>query len=333
MISALVRALVLGSAFVSVGGLAATARGDGLPVIGVNTASQGVVATRGGDRYIALPARRGTVVARVDREGGRVRRSAYVEGRFAVPAVAYDGSASGLSADEQTLVLIRPRARFPQAETRLAVLSAARLRVRDFVTLPGDFSFDGISPGGSMLYLIQYTSRVDPNRYRVRAYDVRARRLLSAPIVDPRERGEAMRGSPITRATSPDGRWAYTLYDGAGKAPFVHALDLSRHTARCIDLDALAGRNAYNLGLGVDPGGRTLTVLADRKPVAIVDTRTFRVTEPGASPASTGKGGDPWVYLAAAVGALGLAGVSAVAVWRRRLARLAARTEVVDAST
>ena len=47
-----------------------------------------------------------------------------------------------------------------------------------------------------------------------------------------------MRGQPLTRATSPDGRWAYTLYDGAGKEPFIHALDTSTRSARCIDLDA-----------------------------------------------------------------------------------------------
>ena len=47
---------------------------------------------------------------------------------------------------------------------------------------------------------------------------------------------------------SPDGRWAYTLYDGNGKTPFIHALDTSRSTARCIDLDALAG-NKYLSGM------------------------------------------------------------------------------------
>jgi hypothetical protein len=52
-----------------------------------------------------------------------------------------------------------------------------------------------------------------------------------------------MRGNPLTRTTSPGGRWAYTLYDGAGGTPFVHALDTSRRTAHCIDLPALRGSN------------------------------------------------------------------------------------------
>ena len=48
----------------------------------------------------------------------------------------------------------------------------------------------------------------------------RLSRLLAAPVVDPREETDKMRGSPLTRTTSADGRFAYTLYDGAGAAPF-----------------------------------------------------------------------------------------------------------------
>ena len=48
---------------------------------------------------------------------------------------------------------------------------------------------------------------------------------LPTPIVDKSEPDERMAGLPITRQTTADGRWAYTLYDGAGKEPFVHALD------------------------------------------------------------------------------------------------------------
>jgi hypothetical protein len=50
-------------------------------------------------------------------------------------------------------------------------------------------------------------------------------------------------GLPITREASSGARWAYTLYDGAGGHPFVHALETTGRTAACIDLDALTGRN------------------------------------------------------------------------------------------
>ena len=77
-----------------------------------------------------------------------------------------------------------------------------------------------------------------------------------------------MRGYPITRATSPDGRWAYTLYDGAGAHPFIHALDTTGGEAACIDLDALTGRQdlaGLTLGLGGD--GEELTVRDAQGPV------------------------------------------------------------------
>lgn len=183
-----------------------------------------------------------TVVALVNPHGGRIIASRLLHGTFTIPAVAYDGSAAGLSADGRTLVLIQPRASFPRAQTPLMIVDAQRLRRLQLLRLHGDFSFDAISPRGSLVYLIEYVSPTDPTRYRVRAYDLAADRLLAQPVVDPREPGEQMGGSPLTRATSPNGRWAYTLYDGAGKTPFVHALDTSTRSARCIDLDALLPR-------------------------------------------------------------------------------------------
>ena len=134
---------------------------------------------------------------------------------------------AGSPADGRTLVLITPRTSFPRARTTLLVLGARGLASRETIRLRGDFSFDAISPQGRLVYLIQYNQPTDPTRYLVRAYDLQHGRLLHAPVVDPQERGEKMRGNPLSRAVSPDGRWAYTLYDGAGGTPFVHALDTS----------------------------------------------------------------------------------------------------------
>jgi DNA-binding beta-propeller fold protein YncE len=235
------------------------------------------VTTPSGDaRYVTVPANGDTVVARVDPHGGRILASRVVRDTFTIPAVAYDGSAAGLSADGRTLVLIQPRASFPRAQTPLMVVDARRLRTLDVVRLHGDFSFDAISPRGSLVYLIEYISPTDPTRYRVRVYDLATRGLLPQPVVDPREPGERMGGSPLTRATSPNGRWAYTLYDGAGKTPFVHALDTSTRSARCIDLDALTGTNLSRLRLHLDAAAQTLTVNSGRRPVVVIDTRSFR---------------------------------------------------------
>jgi hypothetical protein len=299
--------------------VAAGARADGLPVLGVN-ASQGVASPGGGSRYLAIAAGGGTLVIRVQRAGGRLFRSTFLPAAFTVPAVAYDGTPDGLSRDGRTLVLIRPRTQFPETRTTLAVLDAKSLAFRDEVTLRGDFSFDAISPRGRSLYLIHYVSARDPNSYEVRRFDIGTQRLLPKPIVDPHERGEAMRGSPITRATSPDGRWAYTLYDGAGMHPFVHALNISRGTARCIDLDALAGRKRlWSFRLGVTPDGRELTVVDRGRPIVNVDTRTFRVTTATVASQGGGSSGRPGVVfvILAAVGAAALA-AAGLAMLRRR---------------
>jgi hypothetical protein len=172
------------------------------------------------------------------------------------------------------------------------------------------------------MYLIEYSPR-DLGDYAVRAYDIRARRLYPDPVVDPREPDEAMRGLPITRATSPDGRWAYTLYDGAGMHPFVHALDTVRNSAVCIDLDALAGRNDLNaLKLRVGAAGRTLTVHRARNDLLVIDTRTFRVSRPALARPDGTTGGDdgfrwPLVF-GAAMAALLAAGALSIVLWRRR---------------
>jgi hypothetical protein len=306
---------VLGLALAASVVAASTARADGLPVLGVDVGPDGVAVPGGESRYVTLPAGRDTILARVATVGGGVEVYRTLRGSYTIPAVAYDGSADGLAADGKTLVLIEPRETFPRARTRLAVLDPRNLRTRDLVDLRGDYSFDALSPRGKLLYLVHYVSARDPSRYEVRAYDLGAGRLLPKPIVDPHEAGEAMRGAPITRATSPDGRWAYTLYDGAGKEPFVHALDTTGRTARCIDLEMLAGRDdLFRLRLTLGRGGRTLTVHRGGEALAAIDTTTFAAREPVVAPAPPPRpapdGGFPWLAIAsgaaAAVGAAAL---------------------------
>jgi hypothetical protein len=269
--------------------LVPAANADGLPVSGVDVGASGV-ATPGpqGFRYVTLRAGPDTLVAKIDRNDGAVRRSRLLEGRFTIPAVAYDGSSAGLATDGSTLVVIRPRIGFPRNRTAFAVLDARSLLLRRTVTLDGDFSFDALSPDGRLLYLVQYTSPTDPTKYLVRLYDLGANRLVREPIIDPREVGDVMRGTPLTRASSPDGRWAYTLHDGAGSHPFIHALDTVERTARCIDLHGLQDYPIDTASLVVSPDGSTLTLANpdSAKPFAVVDTETFEVTGPPTSPAT-----------------------------------------------
>jgi hypothetical protein len=306
---------LLGSAAIVAGAASATASADGLPVLGVDVGSKGVTVPGAATRYVTLwSGPKTTVVARVRRNGGRVERSRLLEGTFTVPAVAYDSSASGLSADGKVLVLIQPRVSFPRARTSFAVLDARHLRLVKVLRLQGDFSFDAISPSGNRIYLIQYLSANDPTKYAVRAFDVGAGRLLPEPVVDPHEADEQMRGQPLSRAMSPDGRWAYTLYDGNGKTPFVHALDTSRATARCIDLDTLGGaENLWRLRLSIRGGGKQLAVRDGSQTELVVSTTTFAVSSPTAPVTASQESSPTWPW-AAGAGALALALAAAALV-------------------
>jgi hypothetical protein len=276
--------------------LPTTAAADGLPAVGIDASP--LSAPRGELEYTTERAGRDTRLIESARYGGPLR-ARRLDGSFSIPAVAYDGSPSGISADGRTLVLISPRTRYPRRRTTFAVVDARRLSVKRLITLNGDFSFDAISPDGSVMYLIQY-SRQNLSDYAVRAYDLRARRLFRAPVVDPDEAGEPMTGAPVTRATSPDRRWAYTLYNSSPH-PFVHALDTERRTAVCIDLDDFR-RGTW--GMTLELRGPTLSVVARaNKVLARIDTRTHRLIEPRAASRSD-DAGTSWLPIAAPTAAL-----------------------------
>ena len=87
-----------------------------------------------------------------------------------------------------------------------------------------------------------------------------------------------MHGNPMTRATSADGRWAYTLYDGNGH-PFVHALDTAPATARCIDLPAVPVDGKSVERQAAARFGRPPARHAVAAHLATIDTRTLSVVE------------------------------------------------------
>jgi hypothetical protein len=297
----------------------AAAHADGLPVLGVDVGSSGVSSGSDGARYVTIPAGSRTIVERVAEHGGQVLAWRSLRGTFTIPAVAYDGSAGGLSADGTTLVLIQPRTSFPRAATRLLVLGSDNLKLQRLVQLKGDFSFDAVSPEGSWLYLIHYVAPNDPTRYLVRAYDLRRGRLLAKPIIDPHEADEKMRGNPLSRTMSGNGRWAYTLYDGAGGTPFVHALDTVARSARCIDLDWVPpGTDLWQLRLGIDITGERLVVRDHATALLTIDLRTLRVARAAATTEALGETRQLTPLLLGASGGAFVALIAAVSWIRRR---------------
>lgn len=257
---------------------AAAANADGGPSPGVVTGWDGVLAPSGAVRYVALVGGPSTTLAVVRVNGGRVVRSSSLRGGYGVPLVAFDGTAGGVSGDGSTLVLSSfASSRSPSGASRFAVVATKSLRTVASVVLRGAYSFDAVSPDGSTLYLIQYLSNRDLTQYRVRAYDVAAGRLYRRAIVDRREPDEQMHGFPVTRATTRDGGWAYTLYGRDQENAFVHALDTRHRSARCIDLPWKVGRG---LGVKLRLEGRRLVLVRRGSGVRLgaVDTRTFAVT-------------------------------------------------------
>jgi hypothetical protein len=296
------------------GALAPAAGADGGPSV-IETAGLGGIVTPTGFRYVIVNSPTVALLLRIA-PSGRIVAEKYLPGEYGIPAVGYQGAPIGLSADGKTLVLIQWRAAFPRRNTHFLVMSVPGLFVRQNVVLEGDFAFDAISPDGSLLYFINYLSPRDPTKYAVRAYDVQSGALLPGPVVDRTEPEEDMRGSPISRVSSPDGRWAYTLYDGAGKTPFVHALDTVDADAHCIDLDALAGRQDLPfLRLRLRSG--TLNVVKGKRTLLLVDTKSFRVSKPETAVSGDGDSG-AWLPIGLAAGAMIVLGGAGVAFLRRR---------------
>src|SRR5581483_2149975 len=201
----------------------ASAAGAAGPSPGVLQGSTGVTAPTTPFRFVALNGPGTTTLAAIDKTSGGVTRWRTLAGEWGIPLVTFGGTADGLSRDGRTLVVAEwtPPSTGPlRAQSTFGVYDTKALRERGRFTLRGDFSFDALSPDAGTLYLIQHVSEQDVFKYLVRAYDLRANRLLPTVVADKRQRGWVMRGLPVRRLASPDGRWVYTLYSQDGGAPF-----------------------------------------------------------------------------------------------------------------
>jgi hypothetical protein len=263
-------------------GLAITAGGagaNGSPFSpGLVYGGDGVLAHDARVRYVTLTTEKSTLVSVIRRDGGHVERWKLLRGFYGIPLVAYDGTSGGLSGNGKRLVVASyGPAPGTTGVTRFAVLDAKSLRVRRLVVLDGSWSFDAIAPDGSILYLTQHIRAGSNPLYRVRSYDVRTG-LLRGPVVDRIEGAEDMGGEPVTRATSADGRWAYTLYARAKHEPFIHALDTTNREAFCIGLPlGLSRDEQWQLRLKLRERSELLAVRSPSGILATVDTESWEV--------------------------------------------------------
>jgi hypothetical protein len=251
--------------------------------MGATGAAQGVVTPPGAHgapsyRYLTVnpqtkPAL--TIVERIDTGDGAIDRWWYLRGNYVIPAVAFDGSAGGLSANGNVLALINFTRTYPPPRTKLAILDTdvylrhprrpGQRRPQHAIrrlNLPGYFAFQAISPNGSKLYLRHYrTGSRGSDDFGLRVLDTRSGKLAPRPLaVDDGERPLA--GLPISGTTSPDGRWAYALYDGDRRMPFLLALDTVTGRFVRVDLPGLERltANPYLLELRLDQAGSHLAV-------------------------------------------------------------------------
>jgi len=215
---------------------------------------------------------------------GQVVKTGSVKGLWGIPRITLGGEVGGISHDGRRLVLAE--ATHPnqalRSTTQFLVLDTKRLAVTRAIELKGDFGFDALSPNGRTLYLIEHLQSNALTRYRVRAYDLAAGRLLKQVVADTRQKSWLMNGYPAARATSDNGRWVYTLYANPDNYPFVHALDSATKTAVCIGLPWKWSGNmdevmTAKMKLSADDSKLTIVGGAGFGPKFVVDTRKFRL--------------------------------------------------------
>jgi hypothetical protein len=165
-------------------------------------------ATRPDERhtYVTVARGRSSLLQAIDRESGAVDRSRLLPGLFGAPQVTRSGDKTGLSWDGRTLVLSDVPHVYPVRDTHLLVLGARRLNILQRIDLKGWHSVTGLSRDGSTIFLVHHLG----DAAEVVAYDrADGRRTVIA----------RMAGAPLSRVTSRDGRFEFTLYDNLGE-PF-----------------------------------------------------------------------------------------------------------------
>jgi hypothetical protein len=256
----------------------------------------GILGKGGKDRFVAVSAGGSTAIARIAVHGGAVRGWVQLDGEWGIPQPTFSaGRLEGLTRDGERVIVGTVGGTYP---SQFAVVNTRNLRLIDRFTLDGRFAYDALSPDGRTLYLSEYVDVDNAGRYVVRAYDLEHHRLVPGRIADKTQPGWVMEGFAVTRATSADGRWVYTLFMHPGGYPFVHALDTVNARAHCIGLPWNGDQGALqNMRMKLVDGERELAVnWKSGRPWLTVNTGTWRITHFRA-------GGFPWGWTLAGAGA------------------------------
>jgi hypothetical protein len=224
--------------------------------------------------YTARSAGAGTELRRYDQRNGRLLGHRTYRGRWALGGVSVDGRFAALA-----------RSGAGRSEISVVDLLGGGRRV---VSLRGRFDVDAVAPDGRTVFLIQHHPS---GAYSVRWYDLVARRLGLAVL---REKGEVeepeMTGIAAGRVATADGSWLLTLYvNTQEQKAFVHALDLRRRVAICVDLPGegatLATLRSYTLAATGDAAG-VLAANAALGLIAELDLRQYGIVSSAQLPQS-----------------------------------------------
>ena len=187
---------------------------------------RGMLSADGRRFYSASDALTHTTIARYETRSGRLLGAWATRGHWWL---------GGISANGRWLVLAASKP--GKGMTRLAVASNDRHRIVRTLPLRGWWEIETVSNDGKRLFLIQHLG----SSYVVRLYDVAAGALRPGSVRIKNESPQ-MVGSAWGSIGSPDGSWLLTLYvANVGESAFVHALDLRRAVARCLDLPTASG--------------------------------------------------------------------------------------------
>jgi hypothetical protein len=250
------------------------AAGDGGPPQGAVQGWDGLA--NGAVRYVAVPVGDWTSVQVINRSGGRVVQFLGIKGRWGIPLVAVDSPGDALLRDARTLVLAQVSyGRTLRKHSSFVFADMKRMRILRRIQVSGHMTFDAISPDARYMYLTEYVSPQNFTAYRVRAFDLKANRLLPKIVSDRTTWETTMQGWPVSRVNR-DG-WAYTLYATGGR-PFIHALDTRHVAAVCINLPwGSEPRYIYDYRVRFDRDGHLVVRGRHGRALVTVDRGSLRV--------------------------------------------------------
>jgi hypothetical protein len=199
-----------------------------------------------------------------------------IDGAFGIPMVT-NGIAGGAFHDGSAFIL---QSVGYSDRTTFQLVGSRDLAIRDTITLKGTYAYDALSPNDKTLYLIQHTSVEDIEHYIVRAYDFGEHALRDGRIADKTQKSWVMQGYPVTRATTKNGRWAYTMYFNPGGYPFVHALDTVRGVAHCVGFAWPQGEQGQLFNYKLAVKGSKLQVKTQGGVVyRVIDLKSWKVSK------------------------------------------------------